>query len=220
MVTRHGALGATLTRSSPPAGTPSTPPGLGGGGLSWSNSGEVGGRGPAWERQQQAAQQHARRSLDERMLASMQAAQGTQGTPGMQSPAGGQQVAVVLTGLQGACRSLAAPPLQAASLMAFGGWLASASLLASCAADGQPSACLVVICLAASSGSHGSCEHGAAAQVSPAAGILAGSPLASENGPRMSNAVARSLGLAPPKDLPGARARTLGEPLASAQALV
>ena len=74
-----------------------------------------------------------------------------------------------------------------------------------------------VICQAARSGSCGNCESGAAAvQASPAAGILAGSPLASETGPRMSNAVARSLGLAPPKDLPGARARTLGEPFASA----
>ena len=54
------------------------------------------------------------------MLASMQAAQGTQGTPGMQSPAGGQQVAVILTGLLGACHSLAAPLLQAASMMAMG----------------------------------------------------------------------------------------------------
>lgn len=116
----------------------------------------MGARGPAWERQQQAAQQHARRSLDERMLASMQAAQGTQGTPGMQSPAGGQQVAAVLTGPLGACRSLAAPLLQDASMTATGRegrWLASASLLASCAADGQPAACLVVVCLAASSGS-------------------------------------------------------------------
>ena len=43
--------------------------------------------------------------------------------------------------------------------------------------------------------------------MSATAGIIAASP---ETGPRMSNAVARSLGLAPPKDLPGARARTLG----------